>query len=274
MLVGCLSSQQHASVSQGRICTDNFTCCHTEIEAADQTFHLTQSQYTDTGPTSPSADPGRVATGVSMFKSLVGLDPEKIPAQAGFEPGTFRSRVGRLTTRPTRRSSGGGKASYFRAAAISRVPDQKGISRLYSKLDIYHSGPEPSKFAWLIFRLTITSSSPPPPSGKKKNKKKQKKQKTKLAHYHHHLHLLRQNLLAVVDVLPLLLLSLSILLLPVISIIITSPSTFFSWSRCIATASSFSSCRRRLPQPLRSTGCHVLEVVVCKWLSRVGGCHV
>ena len=37
LLVGCLSSQQHASVSQGRICTDNFTCCHTEIEAADQT---------------------------------------------------------------------------------------------------------------------------------------------------------------------------------------------------------------------------------------------
>ena len=56
-LVGCLTSQQHASVSQGRICTDNFTCCHTEIEAADPTFHLTQSQYTDTGPTSPSADP-------------------------------------------------------------------------------------------------------------------------------------------------------------------------------------------------------------------------
>ena len=56
-LVGCLTSQQQASVSQGRICTDNFTCCHTEIEAADQTFHLTQSQYTDTGPTSPSADP-------------------------------------------------------------------------------------------------------------------------------------------------------------------------------------------------------------------------
>ena len=56
-LVGCLTSQQHASVTQGRICSDNFTCCHTEIEAADQTFHLTQSQYTDTGPTSPSADP-------------------------------------------------------------------------------------------------------------------------------------------------------------------------------------------------------------------------
>ena len=34
-----------------------FTCYHTEIEDADQTFYLTRSQYTDTGPTSPSADP-------------------------------------------------------------------------------------------------------------------------------------------------------------------------------------------------------------------------
>ena len=57
LLVGCLTSQQQARVSQGRTCTDNFTCCHTEIEVADQTFYLTQSQYTDTGPTSPSADP-------------------------------------------------------------------------------------------------------------------------------------------------------------------------------------------------------------------------
>ena len=57
LFVGCLTSKQQASVSQGRICSDNFTCCHTEIEVADQTFYLTQSQYTDTGPTSPSADP-------------------------------------------------------------------------------------------------------------------------------------------------------------------------------------------------------------------------
>ena len=57
LLVDCLTSQQQASVSQGRICTDNFTCGHTETEVADQTFHLIQSQYTDTGPTSPSADP-------------------------------------------------------------------------------------------------------------------------------------------------------------------------------------------------------------------------
>ena len=57
LLVGCVTSQQHASVSQGRICSDNFTCCHIEIEVADQIFHLTQSQYTDTRPTSPSTDP-------------------------------------------------------------------------------------------------------------------------------------------------------------------------------------------------------------------------
>ena len=56
-LIGCLTSQQQASVSQGRICSDNFTCCHPEIEVANPTFYLTQSQYTDTGPTSPSADP-------------------------------------------------------------------------------------------------------------------------------------------------------------------------------------------------------------------------
>ena len=49
------ASQQHASVSQGSICSDSCTCCHTEIEFADQTFYLTQ--YLDTELTSPGADP-------------------------------------------------------------------------------------------------------------------------------------------------------------------------------------------------------------------------
>ena len=58
LFVGYLTSQQHASVSQGRICSDNCTCCHTEIEVADQPFYLTQSHYImDTRPTSPGADP-------------------------------------------------------------------------------------------------------------------------------------------------------------------------------------------------------------------------
>ena len=46
LFVCCLTSQQQASVSQGRIYKDNFTCCHTKIEVADQTFYLTKSQYT------------------------------------------------------------------------------------------------------------------------------------------------------------------------------------------------------------------------------------
>ena len=46
-----------------------FTCCHTEIEA-DQTLYLTQSQYTDTRPTSPSADPLRVRQFIDCCASL------------------------------------------------------------------------------------------------------------------------------------------------------------------------------------------------------------
>ena len=57
LFIGCLTSQQHISVSLGRIYLDNFTCCHTEIQASDQTLYLTQSQCTDTGPTSHSANP-------------------------------------------------------------------------------------------------------------------------------------------------------------------------------------------------------------------------
>ena len=56
LLVGCLMSQQHASVSQGRTCPDNLMCCHIETEVADPTFYPAQSQYTGTRPTSLSAE--------------------------------------------------------------------------------------------------------------------------------------------------------------------------------------------------------------------------
>ena len=67
LVVGGVTSQQHASVSQGRICWDHYMCCHTEMGVADQTAYLTQSQCTDTRLTGPSSDPvkrehGRVAT--------------------------------------------------------------------------------------------------------------------------------------------------------------------------------------------------------------------
>ena len=66
------------------------TCCHTEIEAADQTGCLNQSRYTDTGPTSPCADPKtpggwQVASGVPVLTSPVTKRPA---AKVGFEPGS------------------------------------------------------------------------------------------------------------------------------------------------------------------------------------------
>ena len=75
MFVGCLTSQQHASESQGRICLDASTCCHTVTEAEDQTCYLIQSQYADTGLTCPSADPvtpgaWRGTSRVPVFESL------------------------------------------------------------------------------------------------------------------------------------------------------------------------------------------------------------
>ena len=44
-------------VSQVRICLDSFASCHTEPEITDRIICLIQSQYTDTGPTSPCAHP-------------------------------------------------------------------------------------------------------------------------------------------------------------------------------------------------------------------------
>ena len=109
-LVGCLTSQQQASVSQGRICSDNFTCCHTEIEVADQTFYLTQSQYTDTGPTSPSADP--ITPGAwqgsqwsaNFLSHWYDSTPKKSRRKRDSNPGSSALEADALTTRPTRRS--------------------------------------------------------------------------------------------------------------------------------------------------------------------------
>ena len=114
MLVGCLTSQQHASVSQGRICSDSFTCCHTEIEVTDPTFHLTQSQYTDTGPTSPSTDPiipgawqGIEPLECQFLSHWPDSTPEKSRRKRDSNPGSSALEEDALTTRPTRRSGQG-----------------------------------------------------------------------------------------------------------------------------------------------------------------------
>ena len=109
LFVGCLTSQQQASVSQGRICSDNFTCCHTEIEVADPTFYFTQSQYTDTKPTSPSADPITPGTWQGSHWSanfeITGMtrSRKKSRRKRDSNPGSSALEADALTTRPTRR---------------------------------------------------------------------------------------------------------------------------------------------------------------------------
>ena len=94
-LVVCLMSQKHVSVPQGRISTDNFTCCHTEIQVADQTFYLTQSQYSDTRLTSPSADP-------TMPGAWQGSHWTRKNPKQDLNPGSSAPKADALTTRPAR----------------------------------------------------------------------------------------------------------------------------------------------------------------------------
>ena len=91
-LLACLASQQHASVSQGRICEDICTCCHTEIEVISNVIShplsLSLSLSLSLPPSLPPLPiltpgrpvptltlsrqaPGMVAPGVPIFESLV-----------------------------------------------------------------------------------------------------------------------------------------------------------------------------------------------------------
>ena len=90
-LLVCLTSQQHAGVCQRRSCSGNCTCYHTEIGVAYQTSYLIQSQYTDTGQISTSADPmmpgsWQSSHGCPNFNKLVPLDPGQNPRR--IEPRT------------------------------------------------------------------------------------------------------------------------------------------------------------------------------------------
>ena len=125
-LVGCLTSQQQASVSQGRIRSDNFTCCHTEIEAADQTFYLTQSQYTDTGPTSPRTDPIMPGAWQGSHWSTNDSTPKKSRRKRDSNLGSSALEADALTTRPTRRSQGGGKKERGDARKMTAISPSEG----------------------------------------------------------------------------------------------------------------------------------------------------
>ena len=84
------------------------------MEVADPTFYLTQSQYTDTGPTSPSADP--IMPGAwqgshwsANFKVTGMIRPGKSSRKQDSNPGSSSLEADALTTRPARRSPSRGK---------------------------------------------------------------------------------------------------------------------------------------------------------------------
>ena len=85
------------------------TILRAEIKVADQTFHLTQSLYTDTGPTSPSVDP--ITPGAwqgsqwSANFEVTGMtrSRKKSRRERDLNPGSSAPEADALTTRPTRR---------------------------------------------------------------------------------------------------------------------------------------------------------------------------
>ena len=82
-----------------------------ETEIADQNFHLTQSQYTDTGPTSPSTDPITLGAwqgshwNAKFLSHWYDSAPEKSRRKRDSNPESSALEVDTLTTRPTRRSN-------------------------------------------------------------------------------------------------------------------------------------------------------------------------
>ena len=83
------------------------------MEAADPTFYLTQSQYSDTRPTSPSADPITPCTWQGSHWNtkfyLTGMTRirKRTVAKLGIEPRSATLEVDALATKLTRGSGEG-----------------------------------------------------------------------------------------------------------------------------------------------------------------------
>ena len=77
-------------------------CCHIETKVADQTFHLTQSPYTDTGPLMTDIWQGNQWS--PNFEVTGTTQPGKIPSEkAEIKLGFATLQADALTTRPIRR---------------------------------------------------------------------------------------------------------------------------------------------------------------------------
>ena len=114
-------------------------CCHTEIKDSDQTFYLNQSQYTDTGLITPSADAtspgawqGSHWSASVEFNGMTG--PGKLlTGKAEIQPGSAVLKADALTTRPTRRkvSETGGSGTALVDCEGSCLGRQEAVVQLW-----------------------------------------------------------------------------------------------------------------------------------------------
>ena len=119
LFVGCLTSQQHSSASQRQFCSDNFTCCHTEIDVADQTGTL-NNQTTNR---SKQAYPSGTLHVSGTLRHYPVIDWEEHCAGEGWDKErSERGREGLLYSRWWREITAFCHASY----ALLRQRDHKG----------------------------------------------------------------------------------------------------------------------------------------------------
>ena len=113
----CISGTGLLNVLATCLCisgTDLYSCkcCHTEIEVADQTCrYLTQSRYTDTEPSSPSAD----ARTPDAWQGSHWSTTVEVPGMTG--PRHFPAE--RAAIEPQVCRSGGGRPDHWAKEAVS-----------------------------------------------------------------------------------------------------------------------------------------------------------
>ena len=109
--------------------------------------------------------PGREATGVPIFKSLVGLDPDKSRRKRDSNPGSTPLVADALTTKPTRLSNIKDKDPLIRAAAESTTCQLKAhLARSHScgdrRLPVYiiKDSLTPFSLSHRLFGLVVKAS--------------------------------------------------------------------------------------------------------------------
>ena len=107
VFAGCLMSQQHASVSQGWICSDKSTCCHTETSCKSNIpSHPVRVYWQRANQSQHWPYSARRLAGYPLecqcLSHWYDLTPEKSRLKQDSNLGSSALEVDALTTRPTR----------------------------------------------------------------------------------------------------------------------------------------------------------------------------